>query len=126
MADVDVDHEGNIMGSTVAVGSNADRDSADHDISKMITNLPSMTVPSTTVTPGWVVIILSLVPLLWQPLVVACRGEELTDLCVLLSYLVHGFRSSNLASLLDVAAWWLCLYQGHLLLLRQVLHLYRQ
>jgi len=64
MADVDVYHEGNIMGSTVAVGSTADRDSADHDISKMITNLPSMTVPSTTVTPGWVVIILSLVPLL--------------------------------------------------------------
>ena len=52
MADVDVDHEGNIMGSAVAVGNTADRDSADHDISKMIPNLPSMTVPSTTVTPG--------------------------------------------------------------------------
>ena len=125
MADVDADHEGNIMGSTVAVGSTADRDSADHDISKMITNLPSMTVPSTTVTPGWVVIILSLVTLLWQSLVVTCRGEELIDLRVLLSYLVHGFRSSNLASLLDVGTRWLCLHQGHLLLLCQVLHLDR-
>ena len=125
MADVDVDHEGNIMGSTVAVGNTADRDSADHDISKMIPNLPSMTVPSTTVTPGWVVIILSLVPLLWQPLVVTRRGEELIDLRVLLSYLVHGFRSSNLASLLDVGTRWLCLHQGHLFLLCQVLHLDR-
>ena len=124
MADVDVDHRGNIMGSTVAVGNTADRDTADHDISKMIPNLPSMTVPSTTVTPSWVVIILSLVTLLWQSLVVTCRGEELIDLRVDLSYLVHGFRSSNLASLLDVAAWWLCLHQGHLFLLRQVLHLY--
>ena len=126
MADVDVDHRGIIMVSAVVVGSTADRDSADHDLSKVITNLPSMTVPSTTVTPGWVVIILSVVLLLWQSLVVLIRGEELTDLRVLLSYLVHGFRSSNLASLLDVGAWWLCLYQGHLLLLRQVLHLYRQ
>jgi hypothetical protein len=56
MADVDVDHRGNIMASTVGVGNTADRDSADHDISKMIPNLPSMTVPSTTVTPGWVVL----------------------------------------------------------------------
>ena len=126
MADVDVDHRGIIMVSAVVVGSTADRDSSNPDLSEATTNLPSMTVPSTTVTPGWVVIILSLVPLLWQSLVVACRGEELTDLRVLLSYLVHGFRSSNLASLLDVGAWWLCLYQGHLLLLRQVLHLYRQ
>jgi hypothetical protein len=126
MADVDVDHRGIIMVSAVVVGSTADLDSADPDLSEVTTNLPSMTVPSTTVTPGWVVIILSLVPLLWQSLVVTCRGEELTDLRVLLSYLVHGFRSSNLASLLDVGAWWLCLYQGHLLLLRQVLHLYRQ
>ncbi len=125
MADVDVDHGGNIMGSTVAVGSTADRDNANHDISKMIPNLPSMTVPSTTVTPGWVVIILSLVPLLWQSLVVTCRGEELTDLRVLLSYLVHGFRSSNLASFPDIGIWWLRLYQGHLFLLCQVLHLDR-
>jgi hypothetical protein len=58
MADVDVDHEGNIMGSTVAVGNTADRDSADHDLSDLTTNLPSMTVPSTTVTPGWVLTIL--------------------------------------------------------------------
>ena len=92
----------------------------------MIPNLPSMTVPSTTVTPGWVVTILSLVLLLWQSLVVLSRGEELTDLRVLLSYLVHGFRSSNLASLLDVGAWWLRLHQCHLLLLSQVLHLDRQ
>ena len=126
MADVDVDHGGIIMASAVVVGSTADRDSADHDLSKVITNLPSMTVPSTTVTPGWVVIILSLVTLLWQSLVVTCRGEELTDLRVLLSYLVHGFRSSNLASLLDVGVWWLCLYQSHLLLFSQVLHLNRQ
>ena len=126
MADVDVDHRGIIMVSAVVVGSTADLFSSDPDLSEVTTNLPSMAVPSTTVTPGWVLTILSLVPLLWQSLVVACRGEELTDLRVLLSYLVHGFRSSNLASLLDVAAWWLCLYQGHLLLLRQVLHLYRQ
>ena len=59
MADVDVDHRGIIMVSAVVVGSTADRDSADHDISKMIPNLPSMTVPSTTVTPGWVLTILS-------------------------------------------------------------------
>jgi hypothetical protein len=58
MADVDVDHGGIIMASAVVVGSTADRDSADHDLSKVITNLPSMTVPSTSVTPGWVVIIL--------------------------------------------------------------------
>ena len=126
MADVDVDHRGIIMVSAVVVGSTADRESADPDLSEVTTNLPSMTVPSTTVTPGWVVIILSLVPLLWQSLVVTCRGEELTDLRVLLSYLVHVFRSSNLASLLDVGAWWLCLYQGHLLLVSQVLHLNRQ
>ena len=102
MADVDVDHRGIIMASAVDFCSTADRDIADHDLSKVITNLPSMTVPSTTVTPGWVVIILSLVPLLWQPLVVTCRGEELIDLRVLLSYLVHGFRSSNLASLVSI------------------------
>ena len=113
------------MASGVVVGSTADRDSADHDLSKVTTNLPSMTDPSTTVTPGWVEIILSLVPLLWQSLVVTCRGEELIDLRVLLSYLVHGFRSSNLASLLDVGTRWLCLHQGHLLLLCQVLHLDR-
>ena len=65
MADVDVDHRGIIMVSAVVVGSTADRDSADHDLSEVTTKLPSMTVPSTTVTPGWVVIILSLVPLLW-------------------------------------------------------------
>ena len=84
-----------------------------------------MTVPSTTVTPGWVVIILSSVPLLCHSLVVISRGEELIDLGVLLSYLVYGFRSSNLASFLDIGAWWLCLHQGHLLLLSQVLHLDR-
>ena len=124
MADVDINHGGNIMVSAVVVGSTADRDSADHDLSKVTTNLPSMTVLSTTVTPGWVVIILSLVTLLWQSLVVTCRGEELTDLRVLLSYLVHGFRPPDLASFLDVGTWRLCLHQGHLFLLRQVLHLY--
>ena len=92
------------MVSAVVVGSTADLDSADPDLSEVTTNLPSMTVPSTTVTPGWVLTILSQVSLLWQSLVVACRGEELTDLCVLLSYLVHCFRSSYLASLLDVCA----------------------
>jgi len=124
MADVDVDHRGIIMVSAVVVGSTADLDSANPDLSEVTTNLPSMTVPSTTVTPGWVLPILSLVPLLWQSLVVACRGEELTDLRVLLGYLVHGFRSPDLASFLDVGTWWLCLHQGHLFLLRQVLHLY--
>ena len=59
MADFDVDHGGIIMVSTVVVGSTADCDSADHDLSEVTTNLPSMTVPSTTVTPGWVLTILS-------------------------------------------------------------------
>ena len=59
MADVDVDHRGIIMVSAVVVGSTADRDSADPDLSEVTTNLPSMTVPSTTVTPGWVLTILS-------------------------------------------------------------------
>ena len=126
MADVDVDHVGIIMALTVVVGSTADHDNADHDLSKVATNLPSMTVPSTTVTPAWVVTILSLVPLLWQSLVVLSRGEEFVDLFVLLSYLVHGFRSTDLTSFLDVGAWWLCLHQGHLLLFSQVLHLDRQ
>ena len=66
MADVDVDHGGIIMVSAVVVGNTADGDSsADHDLSKVTTNLPSMTIPSSTMTPGWVVIILSLIPLLW-------------------------------------------------------------
>jgi hypothetical protein len=59
MADVDVDHGGIIMVSAVVVGSTADRDSDDPDLSEVTTNLPSMTVPSTTVTPGWVLTILS-------------------------------------------------------------------
>ena len=126
MADVDVDHGGIIMVSAVVVSSTTDLDSADPDLSEVTTNLPSMAVPSTTVTPGWVVTILSLVLLLWQSLVVLSRGEELTDLRVLLSYLVHGFRSPDLYSFPDVGAWWLRLHQCHLLLLSQVLHLDRQ
>ena len=59
MADVDVDHRGIIMVSAVVVGSTADLDSADPDLSEVTTNLPSMAVPSTTVTPGWVLSILS-------------------------------------------------------------------
>ena len=59
MTDVDVDHRGIIMVSAVIVGSTADLDSADPDLSEVTTNLPSMTVPTTTVTPGWVLTILS-------------------------------------------------------------------
>ena len=66
MVVVGVDHGGTIMMSTADIGRSADRDSADHDLSEMTTNLPSMTVPSTTVTPGWAVYATSSVLLRWR------------------------------------------------------------
>ena len=115
------------MASAVVVGSSADDlDSADHEFSRVTTNLPTMTVPSTTVTPGWVMIVPSLVPLLWRRLVVTSRAKEFTDLCVYFCYLVDVIRTSNLATFLNICTRWLCLNECHLLLVSQVLHLDRQ
>ena len=127
MADVDVDHGGIIMASAVVVGRTTDRDSADHDLSKVTTNLPSMTVPSTTVTPGWAVYASSLVPLRWRcHTATTGRVEELIYLSVgpgnLLSQL---WTSRSLLSCLYILCGWCCLHQSHLLLLSQVLHLDR-
>ena len=114
------------MASGVVVGSSADLGSADYDFSKVTTNLPTMTVPSTTVTPGWVMIVPSLVPLLRRRLVVTSRAEESTDLCVCFCYLVDVLRSSNLATFLNICTRWLSLNKCQLLLVSQVLHLDRQ
>ena len=115
------------MASAVVVGSSADDlGSADHYFSKVTTNLPTMTVPSTTVTPGWAMIVPSLVPLLWRRFVVTSRAEEFTDLRVGFCYLVDVLRTSNLATFLNICTRWLCLNECHLLLVSQVLHLDRQ
>ena len=109
MADVGVVHGDTVMASAVVVGSSADLSSADHDFSKVTTNLPTMTVPSTTVTPGWVMNVPSLVPLLWRRLVVTSRAEEFTDLCVCFSYLVDVLRTSNFATFINICTRLLCL-----------------
>ena len=109
MADVGVVHGGTVMESAVVVGSSADLGSADYDFSKVTTNLPTMTVPSTTETPGWVMIVPSLVPLLWRRVVVTSRGEEFTNLRACFCYLVDVLRSSNLATFLNICTRWLCL-----------------
>ena len=126
MADVSVVHGGTVMASSDVVGSSANLSSADHDFSKVTTNLPTMTVPSTTVTPGWAIIVPSLVPLLGRRLVVTSRAEEFTDLRVGFCYLVDVLRTSNLATFLNICTRWLCLDERHLLLVSQVLHLDRQ
>jgi hypothetical protein len=82
MADVSDVHGRSVMGSIAVVGSRADRDSADHDFSKLTTNLPTMTVPSTTVTPGWAVYATSLVTLRWRYQATTGRVEELIYLSV--------------------------------------------
>ena len=126
MADVSVVHGGTVMASAVVVGSSTDLSSADHDFSRVTTNLPTMTVPSTTVTPGWAMIVPSLVSLLWRRLVVTSRAEEFTDLRVGFCYLVDVLRTSNLATFLNICTRWLCLNECHLLLVSEVLHLDRQ
>ena len=85
-----------------------------------------MAVPSTTVTPGWVMIVPSLVPLLWRHLVVTSRGEEFTNLRIGFCYLVDVLRSSNLPTFLNICTRWLSLNKCQLLLVSQVLHLDRQ
>ena len=102
MGDVGVVYGGTVMVSAVVVGSSADLSSADHDFSKVTTNLPTMTVPSTTVSPGGAIIVPSLVPLLWRHLVVTSRGEEFTNLRIGFCYLVDVLRPSNLATFLNI------------------------
>ena len=82
MADVSVVPGRSVMGSITVVGSSADSDSADHDFSEVTANLPTMTVPSTTVTPGWAVYATSLVPLRWRCQATTGRVEELIYLSV--------------------------------------------
>ena len=82
MVVVGVDNEGTIMMSTALVGGSADRGSVDHDFSKVSINLAIMTVPSTSVTPGWAVYVTSLVPLRWRCQTSTGRVEELIYLSV--------------------------------------------
>ena len=104
MADVSVVHGRSVMGSIAVVGSRADRDSADHDFSEVTTNLPTMTVPSTTVTPGWAVYANSLVPLRWRcGTTTTGRVEELIYLSVGPGNLLSQFLTSrSLLTCLDI------------------------
>ena len=77
-----------------------------------------MTVPSTTVTPGWAIA-------LSFSLVAGGNREEVVDLGVVSGYLLQVLGSSWSSAGGDVRTWWRRLHQCHLLRLRQVLQLYR-
>jgi hypothetical protein len=62
----------------------------------------------------------------WHSLAPIGGSEELIDLGVGSRYLIDGPRSSDPTAFLDVGSWWCSLHQSHLLLLCQVLQLYRE
>jgi hypothetical protein len=68
----------------------------------------------------------SLTLLWWWWSTITARGEEFVDLGIGLGNPRCSRWSPNLSFFLDVGAWWCCLHQSHLFLLRQILQLYRQ
>jgi hypothetical protein len=91
---VSADRGGIITVSTDVDGSvvSADRASVTHDDVSVVTiNLPNMTVPSTSVTPGWAIALSSSLPAIGN-------GEELVDLGVGLGDLLCVGRSADLAA----------------------------